>query len=165
MHVTSLLDKDGFKICGLHSRRLEEQMTCQRIDVITCRFPSGLRLPTRVLCLLGTSTRHVAPFLHTDMRPVCDLTRSWPAPDEDAEPARVDGGAALLLIQFITPSVEMLESRGEAFLSEIAPCCSGTGLDEMGIINLIDPDGIFIELVGPIRRREPPPPPEWCRQQ
>jgi catechol 2,3-dioxygenase-like lactoylglutathione lyase family enzyme len=59
-------------------------------------------------------------------------------------------------------AVDLLREHGEEFLSEIAPCCSGTGEDETGIINLLDPDGIFLELVGPIKRREPVAPPEWC---
>ena len=59
-------------------------------------------------------------------------------------------------------AVETLRELGAQFLSEIAPCCSGTGDDETGIINLIDPDGIFLELVGPIARRERVAPPVWC---
>ena len=59
-------------------------------------------------------------------------------------------------------AVSMLREEGAEFLSEIAPCCSGTGADETGIINLLDPDGIFLELVGPIARREPVAPPAWC---
>ena len=61
-------------------------------------------------------------------------------------------------------AVGLLEEQGAAFLSQIAPCCSGTGEDETGIINLVDPDGIYLELVGPIRRRAPVDPPEWCEQ-
>ena len=59
-------------------------------------------------------------------------------------------------------AVSTLREEGAEFLSEIAPCCSGTGADETGIINLFDPDGIFLELVGPIARREPVAPPAWC---
>lgn len=59
-------------------------------------------------------------------------------------------------------AVTMLDQAGEVFLSEIAPCCSGTGADETGIVNLIDPDGIFLELVGPIARRDQVAPPAWC---
>ena len=94
----------------------------------------------------------------------------WLEPDDDDPPypppiSHIGIDRLAVSVLDLDRAVEMLESRGEAFLSEIAPCCSGTGLDEMGIINLIDPDGIFIELVGPIRRREPPTPPEWCRQE
>ena len=59
-------------------------------------------------------------------------------------------------------AVSTLREEGAEFLSETAPCCSGTGADETGIINLLDPDGIFLELVGPIARREPVAPPAWC---
>ena len=59
-------------------------------------------------------------------------------------------------------AVSTLREEGAEFLSEIAPCCSGTGADETGIINLLAPDGIFLELVGPIARREPVAPPAWC---
>ena len=59
-------------------------------------------------------------------------------------------------------AVALLEAEGAEFVSEIAPCCSGSGDDETGIINLIDPDGIFLELVGPIRQRAPGVPPVGC---
>ena len=42
---------------------------------------------------------------------------------------------------------------------------SGTGDDETGIISLVDPDGIYLELVGPIGRRERVDPPEWCQTE
>lgn len=58
-----------------------------------------------------------------------------------------------LAVANLDSAVAALENQGVEFLSEIAPCCSGTGEDETGIINAIDPDGIFVELVGPIRRR------------
>jgi hypothetical protein len=44
----------------------------------------------------------------------------------------------------------------------VAPCCSGTGDDEFGIVHAIDPDGVFLELVGTIARQELKPPPEGC---
>lgn len=59
-------------------------------------------------------------------------------------------------------AVSTLREEGAEFLSEIAPCCSGTGADETGIVNLIDPDGIFLEQVGPIARRDNVAPPDWC---
>ena len=34
------------------------------------------------------------------------------------------------------------------FLSEIAPCCSGTDTDTGGIVHMINFDGVFLELVG-----------------
>jgi len=58
--------------------------------------------------------------------------------------------------------VNLLQGQGVEFLSEIAPCCSGTGQDETGIINAIDPDGVFVELVGPIRRRSARPISDSC---
>ena len=68
-----------------------------------------------------------------------------------------------LSVEDLDRAVEVLTAEGAQFLSPIAPCCSGTGADETGIINLIDPDGVFLELVGPIARRTPVPPPERCR--
>lgn len=59
-------------------------------------------------------------------------------------------------------AVSTLQAEGAEFLSEVAPCCSDTGTDETGIVNLLDPDGIFLELVGPIARRDPVAPPKWC---
>lgn len=67
-----------------------------------------------------------------------------------------------LAVRDLDRAVSVLQQHGAEFLSEIAPCCSGTGEDTTGIINLIDPDGIYIELVGPIERRDPTTPPEWC---
>ncbi len=59
-------------------------------------------------------------------------------------------------------AVTILKSQGVEFLSEIAPCCSGTGADEMAIVHAIDPDGIFVELVGAIAPRPAEPQPEHC---
>lgn len=59
-------------------------------------------------------------------------------------------------------AVAILKSQGVEFLSEIAPCCSGTGEDEMAIVHAIDPDGVFVELVGPITRRPAVPQPDHC---
>ena len=67
-----------------------------------------------------------------------------------------------LAVQNLDLAVATLKAQGVEFLSEIAPCCSGTGLDERGIINAIDPDGIFVELVGPIVQRPPQPEPALC---
>ena len=66
-------------------------------------------------------------------------------------------------VQNLDRAVEILTAEGVEFLSDIAPCCSGTGEDEVGIINIVDPDGIFVELVGPIARRPPAPVPEACQ--
>ena len=56
----------------------------------------------------------------------------------------------------------ILKRQGVKFLSEIAPCCSGTSADAMAIVHVIDPDGVFVELVGPITPREPAPQPAHC---
>ena len=58
--------------------------------------------------------------------------------------------------------MERLQAQDVKFLSTIAPCCSGTGEDEFGIVHAIDPDGVFVELVGSIRKRAPEPPPQGC---
>jgi len=68
-----------------------------------------------------------------------------------------------LAVSNLDQAVTDLRQAGVQFLSEIAPCCSGTGKDEQGIINAIDPDGIFVELVGPIKQRPWIDPPEQCR--
>jgi len=67
-----------------------------------------------------------------------------------------------LLVPDLDRAVEILKARGVEFLSEIAPCCSGTGDDEFGIVHAIDPDGVFLELVGAIAKQELKPPPEGC---
>lgn len=67
-----------------------------------------------------------------------------------------------LVVPDVDRAVAILKAKGVSFLSEIAPCCSGTGDDEMGIVHAIDPDGVFLELVGPIRKRPLLPQPENC---
>ncbi len=59
-------------------------------------------------------------------------------------------------------AVRILKRQGVEFLSEIAPCCSGTGGDDFGIVHAIDPDGAFIELLGPIPPQPLQPQPEGC---
>jgi catechol 2,3-dioxygenase-like lactoylglutathione lyase family enzyme len=59
-------------------------------------------------------------------------------------------------------AVSILKSQGVEFLSEIAPCCSGTGEDAMAIVHALDPDGVFVELVGPITPRPAAPQPAHC---
>lgn len=70
-----------------------------------------------------------------------------------------------LAVADLDASVNYLSEKGVGFLSEPAPCCSGTGLDKQGIINAIDPDGIFVELVGAIEQRKPQPLPKHCQSQ
>jgi catechol 2,3-dioxygenase-like lactoylglutathione lyase family enzyme len=67
-----------------------------------------------------------------------------------------------LLVADLDRAVAILKAQGVEFLSEIAPCCSGTGDDEFGIVHAIDPDGVFLELVGGIARQELKPQPEGC---
>ncbi len=59
-------------------------------------------------------------------------------------------------------AVRILKRQDVEFLSEIAPCCSGTGGDDFGIVHAIDPDGAFIELLGSIAPRPLQPQPEEC---
>lgn len=70
-----------------------------------------------------------------------------------------------LAVQDLDAAVDALSKQGMTFLSEIAPCCSGSGQDRTGIINVIDPDGIFVELVGPIAQRPPQPTAAVCTEQ
>jgi catechol 2,3-dioxygenase-like lactoylglutathione lyase family enzyme len=67
-----------------------------------------------------------------------------------------------LVVPDLDRAVAILKAQDVEFLSEVAPCCSGTGEDETGIIHAIDPDGVFLELVGPISKRAPQPQPEGC---
>ncbi|MDH3642966.1 MAG: hypothetical protein OES38_12770, partial [Gammaproteobacteria bacterium] len=67
-----------------------------------------------------------------------------------------------LVVPNLDNAVSILKGQGVEFLSELAPCCSGTGDDETGIVHAIDPDGVFLELVGPIAKRELQPQPEGC---
>jgi catechol 2,3-dioxygenase-like lactoylglutathione lyase family enzyme len=68
-----------------------------------------------------------------------------------------------LAVHDLDRAVEYLSAQGVSFLSEVAPCCSGTGADTIGIINALDPDGTFIELVGPIQPRPLKPLPKDCK--
>ena len=67
-----------------------------------------------------------------------------------------------LVVPDLIRAVDILKRQGVPFLSEIAPCCSGTGEDETAIVHAIDPDGVFLELVGPIPKQPPQPQPEGC---
>ena len=67
-----------------------------------------------------------------------------------------------LLVPNLDRAVRILKAQGVEFLSEVAPCCSGTGDDEFGIVHAIDPDGVFLELVGSIAQQELKPPPARC---
>ncbi|NJN51243.1 MAG: hypothetical protein HC809_05140 [Gammaproteobacteria bacterium] len=67
-----------------------------------------------------------------------------------------------LMVPDVDRSVAILKAQGVEFLSEPAPCCSGTGEDQMAIVHAIDPDGVFLELVGGIAKRPPEPHPAHC---
>ena len=67
-----------------------------------------------------------------------------------------------LLTPDIARAVRILKAQGVEFLSEIAPCCTGTAEDETAIVHAIDPDGIFLELVGGIAKQPLQPQPEQC---
>ena len=67
-----------------------------------------------------------------------------------------------LLVPDIARAVDILKRQGVEFLSEIAPCCTGTAEDKRAIVHAIDPDGIFLELVGNITPQPLKPQPEGC---
>lgn len=67
-----------------------------------------------------------------------------------------------LLTPDIARAVGILKAQGVEFLSEIAPCCTGTADDETAIVHAIDPDGIFLELVGGIAKQPLQPQPDHC---
>ena len=86
-----------------------------------------------------------------------DLAPAYPPPINHIGINRI-----AVLVSHLDRAVEILEAQGVPFLSEVAACCSGTGEDETGIVHVIDPDGVFVELVGAIRKRGPQPQPEHC---
>lgn len=67
-----------------------------------------------------------------------------------------------LLTPDIARAVDILKRQGVEFLSEVAPCCTGTADDETAIVHAIDPDGIFLELVGGIAKQPLQPQPAHC---
>ncbi len=67
-----------------------------------------------------------------------------------------------LMVPDVDRAVDILHRQGVPFVSEIAPCCSGSGTDTTGIVHAIDPDGVFLEFVGTIAPRGPIPQPEHC---
>ncbi len=83
--------------------------------------------------------------------------RAYPAPINHIGINRI-----AVVVADMERAVGILKSQGVEFLSEIAPCCSGTGEDKMAIVHAIDPDGVFVELVGPITPRPPAPHPQHC---
>jgi catechol 2,3-dioxygenase-like lactoylglutathione lyase family enzyme len=67
-----------------------------------------------------------------------------------------------LMVPDVDRAVDALKAQNVPFLSEPAPCCSGTGDDETAIVHAIDPDGVFLELVGGIQKRPAQPQPAHC---
>jgi len=67
-----------------------------------------------------------------------------------------------LMVPDLERAVAILKAQNVPFLSELAPCCSGTGEDESAIVHAIDPDGVFLELVGGISKRPLQPHPAHC---
>lgn len=67
-----------------------------------------------------------------------------------------------LTVPDVERAVAILKKQNVSFLSEIAPCCSGTDTDTGGIVHAIDPDGVFLELVGNLTPRPVPPQPPAC---
>ena len=86
----------------------------------------------------------------------------------DPEPAypppinRIGINRIALLVPNVDRAVAILKAQNVPFLSEPAPCCSGTGEDGTAIVHAIDPDGTFLELVGAIEKRPPLPHPAHC---
>ena len=104
---------------------------------------------------IGVGDRHVLRLVQ------------WITPFNDEPPYpppinRIGINRIALLVPDLDRAARLLQARGVPFLSEIAPCCSGTGRDETGIVHAIDPDGVFLELVGQIAPREPQPHPPDC---
>lgn len=86
----------------------------------------------------------------------------------DPEPAypppinRIGINRIALLVPDVDRAVGILQRHDVPFLSEPASCCSGSGEDTTAIVHAIDPDGVFLELVGGIAPRPLPPQPEGC---
>ena len=85
-----------------------------------------------------------------------------PAPPYPAPINHIGIQRIALMVPNLDHTVTTLKERGVSFLSDIAPCCSGTGADTTGIVHAFDPDGIFLEFVGPITPRPPIPQPAHC---
>ena len=91
----------------------------------------------------------------------------WIAPF-DAEPAYPPPinhkgiNRLALTVPNVERAVSILTAQKVPFLSKVAPCCSGTDTDTGGIVHAIDPDGVFLELVGDLTPRPVPPQPSHC---
>ncbi|MEM7219757.1 MAG: VOC family protein [Pseudomonadota bacterium] len=88
-----------------------------------------------------------------------------PFDDEPAYPPPINHigiSRIALMVPDIERAVGVLKAQGVPFLSEVAPCCTGTAEDTSAIVHAIDPDGVFLELVGNITPRPVAPPPAGC---
>jgi catechol 2,3-dioxygenase-like lactoylglutathione lyase family enzyme len=118
----------------------------------------GLDRPFRVVgadIALGRGDRHV-------LRLTQWLEPFNPEPANPAPINRIGIQRIALLVSDVDRAVAILKAKGVPFLSEVAPCCSGTGADETGIVHAIDPDGVYLELVGGIARQPLAPQPDGC---
>lgn len=118
----------------------------------------GLDRPFRVVgadIALGRGDRHV-------LRLTQWLDPFDPEPANPAPINRIGIQRIALLVSNVDRAVAILKAKGVPFLSEVAPCCSGTGADETGIVHAIDPNGVYLELVGAIARKPLAPQPEGC---
>ncbi len=118
----------------------------------------GLDRPFRVVgadIALGRGDRHV-------LRLTQWLEPFDPEPANPAPINRIGIQRIALLVSNVDRAVAILKAKGVPFLSEVAPCCSGTGADETGIVHAIDPDGVYLELVGGIARQPLAPQPDGC---
>ena len=104
---------------------------------------------------LGRGDHHV-------LRLVQWLTPSDPEPAYSPPINHIGIQRLALLVGDVDRAVAILKAKGVRFLSDVAPCCSGTGDDKTGIINAIAPDGVFLELVGAIAQRPLQPQPAGC---
>lgn len=104
---------------------------------------------------IGKGDRHV-------LRLIQWLSPFNPEPPYPAPINRIGINRIALLTPDIIGAVDKLKAQGVPFLSEIAPCCTGTADDETAIVHAIDPDGVFLELVGAIPKQPLTPQPEWC---
>ncbi|MEM9623701.1 MAG: VOC family protein [Pseudomonadota bacterium] len=90
------------------------------------------------------------------------LTPFNPEPPYPAPINRIGIHRIAVVVADMERAVGILQGQGVEFLSEIAPCCSGTDADAMAIVHALDPDGVFVELVGPITPRPAAPHPAHC---
>ena len=104
---------------------------------------------------LGRGDKHTLRLLQW-------ITPFNPEPPYPAPINRIGIHRVAVAVADMDRAVSILKSQGAEFLSEIAPCCTGTAEDQMAIVHVLDPDGVFVELVGPIAKRPLVPQPAHC---